>query len=84
MEYWPEQETAVGVYLDVTSINDSVLVNRNKYDLSGKLQILAAFELDSLFKLQLTPNPKRSLVSFFDRVEQKSWLIQFPKLRLNI
>ncbi len=74
MCYWPEQETAVAVYLaqipnPPTSVIDS-------------LQLIAPFGLTSLFALQLTHNPKRALAVFEHRLAAKGWLSQYPRLTL--
>ncbi|MBY5945158.1 nucleotidyltransferase family protein [Photobacterium rosenbergii] len=67
MSYWPEKETAVGVRLDS----------------QGEYQCIAAFGFESLFALQLTPNPKRPYSLFAERVSNKNWLEHWPKLVVN-
>ena len=66
MGFWPEQETAVGVKLVTV----------------GKLDIVSAFGLNTLFSCQLTPNPQRSLSVFDRRVRDKGWLTTYPKLHI--
>ncbi|GGF52997.1 nucleotidyltransferase family protein [Alteromonas lipolytica] len=64
MRYWPEQETAVGVRLDV----DNGIV------------VAAPFGVASLWAGQLTPNPKRDFTIFARRVATKDWLTRWPNL----
>ncbi|PSU30485.1 nucleotidyltransferase family protein [Photobacterium lutimaris] len=66
MGYWPEKETAVGVRLNSL----------------GEYECIAAFGFESLFELELTPNPKRPHSLFADRVNCKNWLEQWPKLQV--
>lgn len=68
MSYWPEKETAVAI---------------RKLD-DGRYECIAAFGFESLFNLQVTHNPKRSLEIFSDRVTSKSWLAQWSNLRTVI
>ncbi|OCH17748.1 nitrate reductase [Aliivibrio sp. 1S165] len=65
MSYWPEKETAVAI---------RKLGN-------GKYECISAFGFESLFNLQVTHNPKRSLEIFSDRVTSKGWLSHWSKLR---
>ena len=67
MSYWPEKETAVGVRLNSR----------------GEYECIAAFGFESLFALQLTPNPKRPLSLFTERVNGKNWLSHWPKLQVK-
>ncbi|WP_146531969.1 nucleotidyltransferase family protein [Vibrio cyclitrophicus] len=67
MSYWPEKETAVAV----------------KQSLNGDIECIASFGLESLFDLQITPNPKRSRDIFDQRVQSKGWLTQWPKLTIS-
>ncbi|MDV5169660.1 nucleotidyltransferase family protein [Photobacterium rosenbergii] len=67
MSYWPEKETAVGVRLNS----------------QGEYECIAAFGFESLFGLQLTPNPKRPLSLFTERVNGKNWLSHWPKLQVK-
>ncbi|MEZ8034646.1 nucleotidyltransferase family protein [Vibrio crassostreae] len=67
MSFWPEKETAVGI----------------KQKLAGEIECISAFGLESLFDLQITPNPKRSREIFDQRVQSKDWLIQWPKLTIS-
>ncbi|NVD07699.1 nucleotidyltransferase family protein [Vibrio sp. JPW-9-11-11] len=66
MRYWPEQETAVAVRK----------VDDNTY------QVISAFGLASLFAGMITPNPRRCLETFNDRLVSKGWLEQWPKLHV--
>lgn len=74
MCYWPEQETAVAVYLELMPNTVSSAVDN--------LQLIAPFGLSSLFSLQLTHNPKRALAVFEQRIATKNWLKQYPRLTL--
>ncbi|MGF1735765.1 nucleotidyltransferase family protein [Photobacterium satsumensis] len=67
MSYWPEKETAVGV-------------RRNGF---GEYEWIAAFGFESLLALYLTPNPKRPLSLFTERVNGKGWLEHWPKLQVK-
>ncbi|MEJ6519171.1 nucleotidyltransferase family protein [Shewanella bicestrii] len=74
MTYWPEQETAVAVYIaSIPNTPTSVI---------DSLQLIAPFGLTSLFALQLTHNPKRALAVFEQRLAAKGWLSQYPHLTL--
>ncbi|MFB2801430.1 nucleotidyltransferase family protein [Shewanella seohaensis] len=74
MCYWPEQQTAVAVYLaPIPNLPTSVV---------DSLQLIAPFGLTSLFALQLTHNPKRALAVFEQRLAAKGWLSQYPRLTL--
>ncbi len=66
MSYWPEKETAVGMQLD--------------YD--GSLGIVAPFGIASLFRGEITHNPKRDQSIFLDRIKSKNWLTTWPKLKV--
>ncbi|KHT64242.1 nitrate reductase [Photobacterium gaetbulicola] len=66
MSYWPEKETAVGVRLTG----------------KGEYECIAAFGFESLFELQLTPNPKRPYSLFTERLNGKNWLEHWPKLQV--
>lgn len=68
MSYWPEKETAIGV---------------RKLD-CGSIRCVSVFELDSLFNLQITHNPKRSKAIFEYRVNSKGWLDEWPDLEVAI
>ncbi|PTO90807.1 nucleotidyltransferase family protein [Vibrio splendidus] len=67
MSYWPEKETAVAV----------------KQSLNGDIECISSFGLDSLFDLQITPNPKRNRDIFDQRVQSKNWLTQWSKLTIS-
>ncbi|MEZ8616677.1 nucleotidyltransferase family protein [Vibrio splendidus] len=67
MGYWPEKETAVAV----------------KQSLDGDIECISSFGLESLFDLQITPNPKRSRDTFDQRVQSKDWLTQWSKLTIS-
>lgn len=64
MSFWPEKETAVGVYL-----NDE-----------GEIQIVAPFGLVSLFEGKITHNPSRDVEIFKARISNKRWLSIWPDL----
>ncbi|MEZ8822920.1 nucleotidyltransferase family protein [Vibrio amylolyticus] len=64
MSYWPEKETAVAI----RKVRDD------------EYECLSAFGFESLFNLQLSYNPKRSLIDFNHRVQLKNWLTLWPKL----
>jgi uncharacterized protein len=69
MRYWVEVETAVGVRL----LGD------------GELEILAPFDLDSLFAKNITPNPRRyKPADFGARLSKKNWLWIWPELQVNL
>jgi hypothetical protein len=67
MSYWPEKETAIAV----------------KQNLSGHIECISAFGLESLFDLKITPNPNRSRDTFDQRVQSKNWLTHWPKLTIE-
>ncbi|PTP83124.1 nucleotidyltransferase family protein [Vibrio splendidus] len=67
MSYWPEKETAVAV----------------KQSLNGDIECISSFGLESLFDLQITPNPKRNRDIFDQRVQSKNWLTQWSKLTIS-
>ncbi|CAV27156.1 hypothetical protein VS_II1192 [Vibrio atlanticus] len=67
MSYWPEKETAVAV----------------KQSPTGEIECIAAFGLESLFDLKITPNPNRSRDVFDQRVQSKNWLTHWPKLTIG-
>lgn len=71
MRYWPEKQTAVGVKLNVPSNNAAE---------GALIQIKHVFGLECLFDLSLSHNPKRNLAVFQQRVEQKQWRVNYPKL----
>ncbi|MFS1955597.1 nucleotidyltransferase family protein [Vibrio cyclitrophicus] len=64
MSYWPEKETAVAL----------------KQSLTGDIECISSFGLESLFDLQTTPNPKRNRDIFDQRVQSKNWLTHWSKL----
>ncbi len=66
MTYWPEQETAVGVYIDK----------------NGDLNVVAPFGLTGLFAGSITYNPKGDKQAFSYRVKHKNWLSIWPRLKL--
>ncbi|WP_133406559.1 nucleotidyltransferase family protein [Parashewanella tropica] len=47
----------------------------------NEIVVQSAFGLDSLFALEVTHNPKRSLDIFYQRVKDKNWLSLYPKLK---
>ncbi|PMG19325.1 nucleotidyltransferase family protein [Vibrio splendidus] len=67
MSYWPEKETAVAV----------------KQSLNGDIECISSFGLESLFDLQITPNPKRNRDIFDQRVQSKNWLTHWSKLTIG-
>ena len=68
MSYWVEIETAVGVKLFET----------------GKMEILAPFGVTKLFGYSITINDKRrNANSFYERIENKQWLSQWPNLQVS-
>jgi len=66
ISYWSEKETAIAVQALI----------------SGEIQCIAAFGVDSLFNLQISHNPKRAYDTFKNRVDSKGWLAQWPNLTL--
>lgn len=64
MSYWPEKETAVGI----------------RKISNGHFECISAFGFDSLFKLAVTRNPKRSKSVFEHRIKSKDWLTHWPRL----
>lgn len=68
MRHWVELETALGVTLDA----------------HGRLHIVSAFSLDSLFAKRITPNlAHRARGEFAARLAQKEWLQIWPELRVD-
>jgi len=67
MRHWPEKETAVGVRMLAPDI----------------FECIAAFGFESLFKGELTHNPKRSRQTFDQRVKEKAWQDTWPFLRIQ-
>ncbi len=68
MSYWVELETAIGVKLDE----------------SGRIVIVSAFGLDSLFAKKITPNRKhRQPAEFSSRLTKKDWLRIWPELQVQ-
>jgi len=68
ISYWPEKETAVAI---------------RKLD-NGNYECISAFGFESLFNLQVTRNPKRSLETFSERVTSKGWLAHWSNLRTEL
>ena len=68
MSYWPEKETAIGAML-----NDD-----------ESISVVTAFDLEELFKGNITYNPKRSKDTFYNRVKSKHWLETWPHLKVKI
>jgi len=66
MSFWPEKETAVGVHLKE----------------KGLLGIAAPFGIESLFRGEITFNPKRDRDIFLNRIESKQWLKKWPNLKI--
>ena len=67
MSYWPEKETAIAI--------------KKKDD--DRFECVSAFGLDSLFQLQITYNPKRSIDTFNNRIKSKQWLHHWPNLKIS-
>ena len=68
MSYWPEKETAVAIRK----------LGNDDYE------CISAFGFKSLFNLQVTHNPKRSLNVFSDRITSKGWLEHWSNLRATL
>jgi hypothetical protein len=68
MCYWPEKETAIGVRLAK----------------NGQIEICPPFGVQSLLEGQLSHNPKRSIEVFKQRLEEKQWLLIWPKLQVVV
>jgi hypothetical protein len=64
MSYWPEQETAIAV----RQVDEE------------SFECVASFGFESLFNLQITHNPKRSMSVFESRINIKGWLSKWPRL----
>ncbi len=78
MGYWPEKETAIGVSLNcVYEVSDG----KGGTEPHTSFTFNAAFGLESLFQLKLTPNPKRPLTLFNHRLRTKGWLDTYPRLQ---
>ncbi len=68
MSYWIEIETAVGV----------------KLSKEGNIEILAPFGVKRLFRNSITINNKRRKSNdFYERINKKQWLSQWPKLKVS-
>ncbi|MCZ4338869.1 nucleotidyltransferase family protein [Shewanella colwelliana] len=83
MAYWPELETAVGVNLSLAEVAEPLMPHSpliSNLDALQGIEIFAPFGLASLFDLRVSPNPKRDIKVFHQRVKQKNWLGQYPKL----
>ena len=68
MSYWPEKETAIGI---------RKLPN-------GNFDCISAFGFESLFKLQVTYNPKRFKSVFDHRIKSKGWLTKWCNLIVTL
>lgn len=66
MTFWPEKETAIGVRLSG----------------DGQIYINAPFGIESLFRCEITFNPKTDKKIFLKRLESKQWLKLWPDLRV--
>jgi len=65
MSYWPEIETAVGVYLDK----------------GNQLELVAPFGVEALFSNTISLNSKFSKPDEFNnRINNKDWLTKWPNL----
>lgn len=76
MSYWPEQETAVAVMLQVGTVTE-------KGKCEDEIKLVSVFGLESLFELKLTHNQKRSSAIFETRLADKKWLTHYPKLTIG-
>lgn len=65
---WPEKETAVGVSLEM----------------SGTINVVTPFGLESLFAGYISHNPKRSRSVFLERLTAKQWLSKWPRLEMIV
>ncbi len=66
LTYWPEKETAIAIRLDEFQ----------------QLEVVAPFGLSSLFRGEVTLNPKRSKQDMMERVLKKKWLDRWPQLTI--
>lgn len=66
MSFWPEQETAVAIRL----------IEHNQFE------CISSFGFESLFTLKITPNPKRNISVFHQRIQSKNWLSNWPQLSI--
>jgi len=66
MRFWPEKETAVGVQIAA----------------NNQIYICAPFGLESLFRGEITFNPKRNKTLFLDRIGSKQWQNIWPELKV--
>lgn len=73
MAHWPEIETAVGIGYSKSGAESSMAAGYRLY---------APFGLQSLFALTLTPNPRRAMAVFQQRLADKGWLVRYPLLTL--
>ncbi|CZF80622.1 hypothetical protein GCE9029_02103 [Grimontia celer] len=67
MSFWPEKETAVAIRL-----NDN-----------NTLDCISSFGFESLLALKITPNPRRDITLFHQRIQSKNWLSHWPKLTVE-
>ncbi|MGZ9898662.1 nucleotidyltransferase family protein [Shewanella gaetbuli] len=72
MSYWPEKQTAVAVHIEQEPLPTQ----------SISLNIIHTFDIHCLFDSTISHNPKRDIAIFNQRVQQKNWLNQYPKLTL--
>lgn len=67
MSYWPEKQTCIGV-----RISDDL-----------KMQLQHCFPLSLQFSGEINRNPKRSAEIFNQRIKNKGWLKNWPKLKIE-
>ncbi|MCL1144027.1 nucleotidyltransferase family protein [Shewanella gaetbuli] len=72
MSYWPEKQTAVAVHIEHKPLSTKPM----------SFNIIHAFDIQCLFDFTISHNPKRDMAIFNQRVRQKNWLNQYPKLTL--
>lgn len=88
MSYWPEFETAIGIYVsDVSECdydkNTQVTAEQPLLcQCATSYGLVTPFGLYALFDLTLRANPRRSLLIFEQRMSAKGWLRQYPLLKL--
>jgi hypothetical protein len=68
MAYWPEIETAIGMYLND---NDEIIV-------------ASPFDIQSIFNGFITHNTNREKSVFLKRIQEKKWLETWPTLKVKL
>lgn len=66
MTFWPEKETAIGV----------------QFGKDGQIYISAPYGIESLFRGEITFNPKRDKNIYLKRLKSKQWLKLWPDLKV--